>query len=211
MISCILYVLYLVAVHYGTSITELVITMVFFTKFSESMTYRFGMPMSCWRILYGKETMTYLALMNNSWVLSFAFFKTHVCFIRSVLWVCLMKFYLGFIVVSYVFLSKWYDVFMSAYHWECQQALCREKDFTVGLTFTTRPFLLWLVTTFFINDRNFILKIFEGFMEWMEFNNAYIIFYLSDSIDHSAKVLTSSDFQSIFPDTKPWLIQVHTV
>jgi hypothetical protein len=40
------------------------------------------------------------------------------------------------------------------------------------------------------------------------FNNACIISFISESIDHSGKVITSSDFQSILPDAKPWLIQV---
>ncbi|WJX32062.1 hypothetical protein P8452_20433 [Trifolium repens] len=32
----------------------------------------------------------------------------------------------------------------------------------------------------------------------------------SESIDHSGKVITSSDFQSILPDAKPWLIQLYS-
>ncbi|XP_061338840.1 uncharacterized protein LOC133285601 isoform X2 [Gastrolobium bilobum] len=32
----------------------------------------------------------------------------------------------------------------------------------------------------------------------------------SDSIDHSSKVISASDFQSIFPDAKPWLIQLYS-
>ncbi|XP_027351211.1 uncharacterized protein LOC113862317 [Abrus precatorius] len=32
----------------------------------------------------------------------------------------------------------------------------------------------------------------------------------SGSIDHSSKVITASDFRSIFPDTKPWLIQLYS-
>ncbi|KEH33294.1 putative protein-disulfide reductase [Medicago truncatula] len=32
----------------------------------------------------------------------------------------------------------------------------------------------------------------------------------SESIDHSTKVITASDFKSIFPDSKPWLIQLYS-
>jgi len=45
----------------------------------------------------------------------------------------------------------------------------------------------------------------------MEIFDAYIIYYPSESIDQSTKVITASDFKSIFPDSKPWLIQVRTV
>ncbi|KAK4264169.1 hypothetical protein QN277_025380 [Acacia crassicarpa] len=31
-----------------------------------------------------------------------------------------------------------------------------------------------------------------------------------ESVDHSYKVITTSDFQSLFPDTKPWLIQLYS-
>lgn len=113
----------------------------------------------------------------------------------------------------YIFVSNDFQLndmtFMLAYHWGCQQALCRETYFTIGLPFTKRPFF-WLVKPFIMNDRNCLLNIFEGFMTWKYFD-AYIIFYLSESIDHSTKVISASDFQSIFPDSKLWLIQVRTV
>ncbi|KAF7838483.1 DnaJ like subfamily C member 10 [Senna tora] len=32
----------------------------------------------------------------------------------------------------------------------------------------------------------------------------------SESIDHSYKIITASDFQSLFPDTKPWIIQLYS-
>ncbi|XP_028763498.1 uncharacterized protein LOC114721801 isoform X1 [Neltuma alba] len=31
-----------------------------------------------------------------------------------------------------------------------------------------------------------------------------------ESVDHSYKVITTSDFQTLFPDTKPWLIQLYS-
>lgn len=65
MVPYVVYVLYLEAVHYDTSVVDLL----WFCTYFVLKSYRFDMPMSCWPILYGKETMTYLALMNNLWVL----------------------------------------------------------------------------------------------------------------------------------------------
>ena len=114
-----------------------------------TMLYRFDMLMSCWQILYGKETMTYLVLMNNLWVRFFIFLNSSVCKLSLV-----KCSYHPSLLSSPNALIKWYNFTMVAYCWECQQALCRETYFRIGLPFTTGP--IWLAKTFITCDRNFI-------------------------------------------------------
>lgn len=102
---------------------------------------------------------------------------------------------------------NWYNYTMVAYCWECQQALCRETYFRIGLPFTTGP--IWLVKTFIRCDTFSFLKFSMDMWHENSFIDGCKFFYLLGSVDHSSKVITASDFQYIFPDVKPWLMQVH--
>lgn len=137
MVSCITCVLYFMSVHCDKSIVDLLRFCL--CNLFESMIYRFDMLMSCWQILYGKETMTYLVLMNNLWVLSLHPLKlVSVCKISFINIRLIPDFY-----QPQMLLIKRYNFTMVACSWDCQQALCRETYFRIGLPFTTGPF--WLV------------------------------------------------------------------